>query len=118
MIPEMDGLLVVREIITELLEEDHAARATARRARMVAAVDSIVRHCRRSLLDFLNVPRTTTSNPELVDALERLKRRVHNDLSMLHEQLMIAFEIYTSPTASSETEFLPCSRTPIRPPCS
>lgn len=67
--------------------------------RFVEAVHNSVRHVKRSLLDFLDIW-VAQVPPDVLDRtrplVEMLKRRIHNDVSNIRDQIDAAFEIYKS----------------------
>jgi hypothetical protein len=63
------------------------------------AVRNSMMHARRSLLDFLDFQRTQLPDAQRRDervgwVFEFLKRRVHNDVSIISDQVLAAFRIY------------------------
>lgn len=65
------------------------------REALIAAVENCVRHCKRSLLDSINIARQKhNGNPEVLATLEFLAKRVHNDVSIIRDQFLTTFQVY------------------------
>jgi hypothetical protein len=56
------------------------------------AVRNSVGHCKRSLLDFLEFQKG--QHPEHAAVLGYVMRRVHNDVSLIADQVLACFQIY------------------------
>lgn len=96
------------------------------RDHFVRGVDNSVRWCKRSLLDLLDLKaadlREMSASPvrdEMLRLIEMLKRRIHNDVSLVRDQVLAAFEIYTSggqiPAFGRSEQQLEASRADDRP---
>lgn len=74
------------------------------REELLRAVTNAVNHAKRSLLDFADFQRSQIEEdesleairPRLIALLEFWKRRIHNDVSIIKDQVYAALEIYES----------------------
>lgn len=66
----------------------------------IRAIDNSVRHSKRSLLDVVTYVRdqnpAVKADPSLAAAFELLVKRIHNDVSIIRDQILSAFQIYES----------------------
>lgn len=62
------------------------------------AVSNSVRHAKRSLLDYLDfqAEQLPSDARNAHQVIEFMKRRIHNDLSIIESQVAAVFEIYCS----------------------
>lgn len=63
------------------------------------AVKNIVKHAKRSLLDVVDVVKSTRvpdpkTDPQIHAALDMIIKRVHNDVSVIESQLLSIFAIH------------------------
>lgn len=71
------------------------------RLEFLRAVHNSVQHAKRGLLDFLDyqwelTPPAQKADQNVRSMFEFLKKRIHNDVSMVESQVLAAFEIYTN----------------------
>ena len=62
------------------------------REEFLRAIRNSVKHSKRSLLDFLDFQKG--QHPEHAAVLGYVMRRVHNDVSIIHDQIVACFQIY------------------------
>jgi hypothetical protein len=95
------------------------------------ALHNICNDAKRSLLDFIDIEqrlavqryRQRVLSREELDRFsvqtEFMKRRVHNDISRVHQQLMAVFEIYRNggliPAFGRDEDELAAARVPTQP---
>ena len=82
-------------------DNSEGVKADRVRVEFVRALRNSVQHAKRSLLDFMDFQRTqlpedTMKDPRIQAVFEFMKRRIHNDVSVVEHQVMAAFEIYAS----------------------
>jgi len=82
-------------------DNGESAKAERLKTEFVRAVRNSVQHAKRSLLDFMDFQRTqlseeTMKDPRIQAVFEFMKRRIHNDVSVIEHQAVAAFEIYAS----------------------
>lgn len=62
------------------------------REEFLRALHNCVYHAKRSLLDFADFHESV--KPELRPLMAFVKKRIHNDVSIIESQMLAAFEIY------------------------
>jgi hypothetical protein len=73
------------------MNDDTIVLSAKTREEFRRALDNSVRHCKRSLLEFLEFQKG--QHEELAPLCGYLMRRVHNDVSIIKDQVGAAFEI-------------------------